>query len=56
MRERHEKGRVTWAMEWMSWSHPKWSSLVWSDEKFNLDRPDGLAYKWHDLRTETIVF
>ena len=53
MRERHEKCRVSWAMERMSWSHQKWSSVVWSDEnKFNLDGPDGLAYKWHDLRKE----
>ena len=27
--------------------------MVWSDEKkFILDRPDGFAYKWHDLRKQ----
>jgi len=53
MKERHEKERESWAVEKVSWSVSKWSQIVWSDEKkFNLDGPDGLAYKWHDLRRE----
>ena len=53
MRERHEKIRFTWPMEKMTWTRSQWDRIVWSDEKkFNLDGPDGLAYKWHDLRKE----
>ena len=53
MREHHEKLRVKWATERMTWNERKWNSVVRSDQKnFNLDGPNGLAYKWHDLRKQ----
>ncbi|CDF32565.1 unnamed protein product [Chondrus crispus] len=53
MKEHHEKLRVKWATERMTWKERKCNSVVWSDEKkFNLDGPDELAYKWHDLRKQ----
>lgn len=53
MRERHETFRLSWATEKMTWTQKKWDKVVWSDEKkFNLDGPDGYAYKWHDLCKE----
>ena len=53
MKEHHEKLRVKWATERMTWNERNWNSVVWSDEEtFNLDGPDWLACKWHDLRRQ----
>lgn len=44
---------MNWATDRLTWNEQKWNSVVWSDEKkFNLDGPDELAYKWHDLRQQ----
>ena len=33
-----------------------WDKIILSDEKFNLDGPDGLQFYWHDLREEEQMF
>jgi len=53
MKPRHCVTRMDWCKEKVTWTQEKWNQVVWSDEKkFNLDGPDGLAFKWHDLRRE----
>jgi hypothetical protein len=44
----HKKGRVSWVKEQVTWKN-QWKQVVFIDEKkFNLDRPDGAAYYWHE--------
>lgn len=48
--------RIEYAHDHMTWKE-EWKKVFWSDEKkFNLDGPDGLAYYWHDLRKDKLIF
>ena len=48
--------RVAWARQHMAWK-AEWKQVLFSDEKkFDLDRQDGVAYYWHDLRKEEKIF
>ncbi|CDF38941.1 unnamed protein product [Chondrus crispus] len=57
MLPRHKIAREQWCRENVTWTVSYWMNVVWSDEKkFNLDRPDGFGYYWHDLRTDKRMF
>lgn len=47
----HHSRRLSWAEKFVQYSQNQWGSVIWSEEKkFNLDRPDGHAFYWHDKR------
>ena len=51
---RHKVEREAFAEQHIQWKK-KWRKVIFSDEKrFNLERPDGLSYYFHDLRKEEL--
>lgn len=45
----HKKATVEWAMEKVTWTAPKWGSVIFTDENINLDGPGGFSYNCHCL-------
>lgn len=47
----HEKVRIEWAKNHVTWCLSDWKDVKFTDEKkINPDGPDGFAYRWNDLR------
>lgn len=46
------ENRLKWAWNKLIYRRHDWRYVVLSDEKINLDGPDGNAYYWHEMRTD----
>ena len=51
---RHAKARLEFVEKHIR-NRTNWDKIIFSDEKWNLDGPDGIHFYWHDLRDEKRV-
>ncbi|RWS03179.1 transposable element tc3 transposase-like protein [Dinothrombium tinctorium] len=55
LKPEHLTTRLEFAKEQVTWKD-EWKRVVFSDEKiFNLIRPEGFKYYWHDLRDKHLL-
>lgn len=53
--KKHRETRLQFAENHIHW-RKKWWKIIFTDKKrFNLDRPDGTRYYFHDLRKEVQI-
>ena len=52
MTKQHKEKRMEWVKEKVSWKLGKWMTIIFCDEKVNLNGPDGIQCHRDDLRKE----